>query len=314
MPNLPVRELAEKRINGSRKLNDAIDLMTPEEMLKGVEVAAGKYREQASRLKELQTKIAEARANDDKETVKTLGKESGELQRNALKSVNDNIVIPAVRKLAANVSGKTQEATKEGEQPTATAAGNSTMMLGGDVESNMAKIEIAGYDKPKKSDAELAAEREEQTKVMLDEANYFNVPQKQQKQYVNARMQQQRAWLRSAEIESPAPRGHYLREFGQSDREFVENGNTEASVPQTLVMMNSQLLPQIIDPYSQLMLTINKAPYPDDKVDAAYLTLLSRKPTDKEKRLWLEAQDKGLSTMEDLIYAIINTQQFIFIQ
>ena len=79
-------------------------------------------------------------------------------------------------------------------------------------------------------------------------------------------------------------------------------------------MMNSQLLPQILDQYSQLMLTINKAQYPDDKVEAAYLALLSRKPTDKEKRIWLEAQDKGLSSMEDLIYALIDTQQFIFIQ
>ena len=62
------------------------------------------------------------------------------------------------------------------------------------------------------------------------------------------------------------------------------------------------------------MLTINKAPYADEKVEAAYLTLLSRKPTAKEKELWLQAQDKGLSTMEDLIFALINTQQFIFIQ
>ena len=79
-------------------------------------------------------------------------------------------------------------------------------------------------------------------------------------------------------------------------------------------MMNSTLLPQILEPNSQLMLTINKATYPDDKVEAAYLTLLSRKPTAKEKQLWQEAQDKGLGSMEDLIYAIINTQQFIFIQ
>jgi hypothetical protein len=69
-----------------------------------------------------------------------------------------------------------------------------------------------------------------------------------------------------------------------------------------------------MDQYSQLMLTINKAPYPDDKVDAAYMTLLSRKPTPQEREVWSKAQDKGLNTMEDLIYALINTQQFIFIQ
>jgi hypothetical protein len=33
-------------------------------------------------------------------------------------------------------------------------------------------------------------------------------------------------------------------------------------------MMNGSLLPQITSRYSQLMLTVNKAQYPDDKVEA----------------------------------------------
>ena len=85
-------------------------------------------------------------------------------------------------------------------------------------------------------------------------------------------------------------------------------------MPQALAMMNGSLLPQIISPYSQLMLTVNKAQYPDDKVEAAYMTLLSRKPTATEKETWLKAQDSGLGTMEDLIFSLLNTQQFIFIQ
>jgi len=62
------------------------------------------------------------------------------------------------------------------------------------------------------------------------------------------------------------------------------------------------------------MLTVRKAPYPDDKVDAIYMTLLSRKPTAAEKAVWLKAQDRGLSSMEDLVFSLLNTQQFIFIQ
>jgi hypothetical protein len=78
--------------------------------------------------------------------------------------------------------------------------------------------------------------------------------------------------------------------------------------------MNGQLLPQILSKYSQLMLTLSKASYPDDKVDAAYLSLLSRKPTTKEKTTWLKAQEKGLTSYEDLIFSLLNTQQFIFVQ
>jgi hypothetical protein len=120
--------------------------------------------------------------------------------------------------------------------------------------------------------------------------------------------------LRAAEIESPAPRGHYLREFGQSDREMIENSNSDASVPQALALMNGELLPQILHRYSQLMLTVGKAQSADEKIDAAYMAVLSRKPTAREKSLCLQAQDEGLSTVEDLIYALINTRQFIFNQ
>jgi hypothetical protein len=62
------------------------------------------------------------------------------------------------------------------------------------------------------------------------------------------------------------------------------------------------------------MLTVNMAAYPDEKVDAIYMTLLSRKPSAVEKERWMKAQEQGLTDYEDLIYALINTQQFIFIQ
>jgi hypothetical protein len=62
------------------------------------------------------------------------------------------------------------------------------------------------------------------------------------------------------------------------------------------------------------MLTVNKAPYPDEKVDAAYMTILSRKPSATEKATWLKAQESGLNGMDDLIFSLLNTQQFIFIQ
>jgi hypothetical protein len=62
------------------------------------------------------------------------------------------------------------------------------------------------------------------------------------------------------------------------------------------------------------MLTVRKAQYPDDKVDAAYMTILSRKPSANEKAAWLKAQDNGLTDMQDLVFSLLNTQQFIFIQ
>jgi hypothetical protein len=171
------------------------------------------------------------------------------------------------------------------------------------------KAPADGTIKPTK--AEVA---EADIKAWSEEAMYYAIPRRHWRDYYRSRDQQSRQWLRAAEIESPAPRGHFLREFGQSDRENIENSNSEASVPQALALMNGELLPQIVDRYSQLMLTVGKAQSTEERIDAAYMALLSRKPTAREKVLCAQAQNQGLSTVEDLIYALINTRQFIFNQ
>ena len=43
---------------------------------------------------------------------------------------------------------------------------------------------------------------------------------------------------RASELPSPAPAKHLLREFGQSDRETIENANTDPAVTQVLHLMN----------------------------------------------------------------------------
>jgi hypothetical protein len=318
MPNLPVREAAQKRVMGVKKISDAIETLEPQEVYDAAIASAAQYRGQAERLKTLQVEIAQARKDDDQEKVKALSRELNSFDQKARAAVNERLFVPAVKRLQAQVAGEDPKkiaiATTT-ELPAATGEEKSMMsMMANNPEQGMSRVLIPGYDAPSKTDAQLKEEQELRRKVMLDEARYFGLSEKEQKGYIGYRESQMRQWLRSAEIESPAPRGHYLREFGQSDRETIENANYDASVPQALAMMNSQLLPQIMEHYSQLMLTLNKAQYPDDQINAAYLTLLSRKPTENEKRLWLEAQDKGLSTMEDLVYALINTQQFIFIQ
>ncbi|MEI6534147.1 MAG: DUF1549 domain-containing protein, partial [Verrucomicrobiaceae bacterium] len=206
MPNLPVRDAAEKRILSSKKLNDALEALTPEEMLHGAEVVGGKYADQSRRLKELQVEMAQAREDGDKDKLRDLSKESSALQDITLRSVNESIYVPAFKKLASNVTGK-PVALAEEKSGGAAPGGESMMMMKGDskMESMMNQIAIPGYDLPKKSPEQLAAEQEDQKKVMLDEAAYFGIPEKEQKAYLQYRQLQMRSWLRSSEIESPAP-------------------------------------------------------------------------------------------------------------
>ena len=339
MINVEAREAMDQRVKQAQKVADSVDSLNPEEMLAGLETAAKKFEKTMDKTRELQKEFAAARneakalekaaekqtgaereatvakAQEAREKSKVLSKELSGYQNDARKAVVENVMIPGQKRLYAKVTGKPFEQTMlktvEGETP---VNGGGDMMMMASANGKTVKIMIPGYDKEQKTKEELAAEREEHRKVWAEEAHYYGVPEKQVKGYISSREQLARKWLRSAEIDSPAPRGHYLREFGQSDRETIENSNSEASVPQALAMMNGELLPQITGNFSQLMLTISKAQYPDDKVEAAYMAILARKPTAKEKDLWLQAQDKGLSTMEDLVYSLLNTQQFIFIQ
>jgi hypothetical protein len=73
---------------------------------------------------------------------------------------------------------------------------------------------------------------------------------KSAKSFENYQKTLHQTWSRAAELPSPAPRGHFLREFGQSDREIIENANDEASVPQALTMMNGSLLSQLTSAWS----------------------------------------------------------------
>jgi hypothetical protein len=320
MPDAVTREQGDRRLTSARKISDALNTLTPEEMLEGAKIAGEKYRESSKKVEELQKQIAEARANDDNDKARKLREDLRVFETAARRSVNDNIYVPAVMKLAAKVNGdaKPAPAKESGKEDPVVAQNDSSMMMNGMMgggASNYERIKVKGYDLSEKTPEQQAAERAAQEAVYREEAEFYGITDvKQQRDYLNFRRGITRNWLRSAELPSPAPRGHYLREFGQSDRETIENANYDASVPQVLALMNSQLLPQVLERYSQLMLTVNKAPYPDDKVDAIYMTLLSRKPTTAEKEKWIKAQEKGLTDFEDLVYALINTQQFVFIQ
>lgn len=39
-------------------------------------------------------------------------------------------------------------------------------------------------------------------------------------------------------------------------------------------------------------------------MEAIYKTVLSRKPTVKEKEVWMKAQEQGLTTIEDLVFSL----------
>jgi len=342
MINATARETTEQRILQAKKNGDGVDVLTPDEALRGIKISAAIYDKNRERTeakqkiyiqarteqKAMQEKV-EAMKGDERKTgetklaemrkkVEAIRSEVNLIQNEGRRVSMAEIMIPGQKKLYQKVTGKAYQTVAlkgkgaASEEAPSMMAGDNMMMMSNGVKAE--KVVIPGYDRKELTPEQRKAEAAKRDETFKEEAQFFGIPDKSLKDYIKTRSEQSRNWLRAAEVESPAPRGHYLREFGQSDRETIENANNEASVPQALAMMNGQLMPQILSRYSQLMLTVNKATYPDDKVDAAYTTVLSRKPTAKEKATWLKAQDAGLTSMEDLIFSLLNTQQFIFIQ
>jgi len=121
--------------------------------------------------------------------------------------------------------------------------------------------------------------------------------------------------LRAADLRNPAPNGHFLRLYGQSDRELVDNSNREGSVMQALTMMNGTLFRSLINPYSKLSRDMAEAKDADAMIDTIYMNTLTRKATADEKALLrpliAENTDKGRG---DVLWSVLNTRQFLFIQ
>ena len=122
--------------------------------------------------------------------------------------------------------------------------------------------------------------------------------------------------VRASELPSPAPAGHFLRAFGQSDRDQIENANAEPAVTQVLLLMNGPIEQGLINnPRTVLMQHVSRATTRADKIDTVFLAVLSRYPTDAERELWLnECEQVGDQALPDLIWTLANANEFLFIR
>ncbi|WP_395740381.1 DUF1549 domain-containing protein [Prosthecobacter sp.] len=306
-PDLPRRhgidsEMAQKIVYRG-KLSDALDLLTSQEIFDGAAKASEGYERIAARSKVLRDQYTLAQKAKDKPLIEKLNLEIRSLEFVARTGIHDYVVVPAVARLYEKKTGKPAPPPIPVKQPTLEELKKAGQ--------NRAYIDIPGYDIDQAIPREEKAAEDAREAIYREEIKRHRITDSDA--YLQSRRVQAKDWPRAADLESPAPRGHYLREFGQSDRDIIENANTEASMPQALVLMNSELFQSTLKPHTQLRLNLAAAKYPDDQLTTVYQTLLSRAPTASEKASWTQASQSGL-TIEDLIFALINTQQFIFVK
>lgn len=121
---------------------------------------------------------------------------------------------------------------------------------------------------------------------------------------------------RASEQRMPAPRGHFLREFGQSDRELIENGSDRPSATQALALMNGGTIDLLTSRYSVFGGQVVAAQTPDAKVRIIFQGMLSREPSARELEISLAKLEKTGRNRDvaSLVWAVLNTQQFLFVE
>lgn len=120
---------------------------------------------------------------------------------------------------------------------------------------------------------------------------------------------------RASELEQPTRGGHFLSEFGQSQRLLIDGAGYGGSVPQVLMLMNGQAQQMLTASNSKLFENIGKLGTDEEKIEAVFLSIMNRKPNEKEvtlaKKTIAENASEGYSSV---IWALINTREFIFVQ
>lgn len=136
--------------------------------------------------------------------------------------------------------------------------------------------------------------------------------------------------FRASELKQPMPSDHFLRMFGQSDKQLIENQFTTGSAPQVMALLNGSITNAVLtspDAYLIKEIAFGKGSKRDN-VDKIFLSVLSRYPTAQEKtaaQSGMRAKtDRDMSDAEKLkveaqaignvIWALVNTREFMFIQ
>lgn len=122
--------------------------------------------------------------------------------------------------------------------------------------------------------------------------------------------------IRASELSAPAPNGHFLRRFGQSDREQINGASAESTVPQALALVNGLVEEHLIhDAHALLNKELVAAGSAEEMVELAFLAVFSRKPTNTELDSWLPdfLSDSEVAS-GDLVWSLINSSEFLFVR
>ena len=142
-------------------------------------------------------------------------------------------------------------------------------------------------------------------------------------------------FVRADELPSPAPNGHFLRTFGQSDRDIIEAANSSPATTQALTMLNGFVDKELLKERSVLYQEMLKPQDMGGKVDVLFLAILTRPPSPTERELGKQeiahallsfrkdnkagmgsdvAKESAKAALHNLAWVLVNSNEFLFVQ
>jgi len=295
-PNWSIREREQQESEKRHLLAQMLDKTEPELLFEAAKQVAEHMRTQNKEFDALRKKLDQARAAGDKTQIADIQRQLGQSQRILRETVSRCFHAAAEQSANAEVRELLQD-----------------MSDGGDME--MAMMNALETPRIDIRERPLPASLQE---LLPSHATLLGLKdEKSQANYTGYLKTLHQTWVRAAELPSPAPRGHFLREFGQSDRDVIENASDEASVPQALLVLNGSIGTQVTSPWSALSIAMRQAKTPEEKLNTLFLSLYSRPPTPAEQALIqqrFESYSASKTLWEDLTLAALSTQRFLFIE
>lgn len=119
--------------------------------------------------------------------------------------------------------------------------------------------------------------------------------------------------MRASELPVPARGGTFLAEFGGSDAESPSSAHTEATVPQTLRLLNGIETSLLTNKKNSFARSLRVIESPSKRLDFIFLSLFSAFPTEEEKRSFLPEMKTSEAT-NTFARSILTSNRFLFVQ
>jgi hypothetical protein len=291
-------------------LDRALATLSTKELIDGAKQIADVQKKLAAEVRQAQIELKEATKNKDEAAIRK-AKQTVAQQRKKIDEAAEEIVYTMGWKKFAQLAreGKLKEQVDDPEFATEIAAVLKAKPNGDDLTIDEA---LAAYNKMQRT-------RAMQSRKAADDelAHRLKVDTKSEKnQFAAYEQNRDSIAVRAADLKSPAPNGHFLREFGQSDRELVNNATSDATVGQSLMMLNGKYFRTMLNSYTVISRALENAKTPDQVIDTIYLSLMSRHATDDELAILRDVVKDVSSTQQktEALWAVINTRQFLFVQ